>query len=201
MARKKSGLQIQLAGDWRKFHIFSAAFQGKLQQASRQATKKAVLFMLSKIDERIRSGRYKKLSPLTKLMRQMEGFGDTPLLRRGGLVRALTTDVVSAFEGNVGLLKTVKGKGGPKDFTNIGPLLHDGGRIKITAAMRRAFARRINRLAAKQGVSLLNNRGSSKNVVRIPSRPFMSEVFDDPMVAAQVEQIYFDEIRHFMRIN
>ena len=57
MARKKSGLQIQLAGDWRKFHIFSAAFQGKLQQASRQATKKAVLFMLSKIDERIRSGR------------------------------------------------------------------------------------------------------------------------------------------------
>ena len=200
MGKIRPRLSIKMNKGWRNYHLYSAAFQGKLKLASMSGTKKAVQFVLSKVDERIRSGRYKKLAPLTAMLRQMEGFGTTPLIRRGGLVRALTTDVINAFEGHVGLLKTVKGKGGEKDFTNIGVLIHDGGRIKITEKMRRAFMRRLGRLATKSGVSLLSNRGSKKNVIRIPRRAFMEEVFEDAAVAARVELIYFVEVKKFARL-
>lgn len=200
---KKQGLSIELNSGWRQFHAWAAAFDGKLEIASKIALRTAVLFIMAEIVNKIEGREFKKLSPLTRFVRGLEGYSDIPLKRTGALVRSISTDVENAFVGHVGLLK--KGKGGGRDprsgrftspdFSNIGELLHDGGRVKITDAMRRSFIRHLGRQMSKQGVRLLNNRGSKKGVLRIPPRPFIKSVMEDPRVIAKVEAMYFQAIR------
>ena len=191
---KKGGLDIKLAGDWQKYRAWTLAFQGKLNIASRIATRRAVQSALSRIVRRMKAGRYKKLAPLTLFLRQLEGYGDTPLMKTGALVRAITTDVVNDYMGQVGVLRSAKSSSG-EDFSNVALLLHDGGRIRITDAMRRSFMKRMGILAAKNGVSLLKRRGSKKNVLRIPPRRYIEEIFEDQAFITAVHQIYDKAIR------
>lgn len=190
---KKSGLTIQLGGDLAKWQKWALAFDGNLKKANERALRKAALYALSEIHNRIKSGRYEKLAPLTLLMRQLEGYGNTPLVRRGRLLRALTQDVVSQTEAHVGLtLNAFKDRKG--NISNIGELLHNGGYIKVTDAMRRAFARKLGRLASKKGVSLVPRRGSSKGRIRIKPRPYIGSVFEDQAVLKRIEEIYYEAL-------
>ena len=76
------GLNIKINGipEWKKWAL---ALDGNLKKAAERATKKATQLAIKEIQERIRAGKYTKLSPLTRLLRTMDGYGTTPLLRRG----------------------------------------------------------------------------------------------------------------------
>jgi len=190
---KKPGLSIILGGDLAKWQKWALAFDGSLKVASERALRKASLYALSEIHNKIKGGRYTRLAPLTLLLRQLEGYGSTPLVRRGRLLRALTHDVINQTEAHVGLtLNAFKDRKG--NTSNIGKLLHDGGTIRVTEAMRRAFMRKLGRLSQKKGVSLVKRRGSSKGRIRIKPRRYIGDVFEDAMVARKIESIYFESL-------
>lgn len=207
MARnlKRGGLSISLEGDWDKWRKWALAADGKLAEAAERGTKKATLYVMTEIHNRIRGAKYRKLSPLTSTIKSLEGFSQTPLVRRGALLRAITRDVISPYEGVVGINKQAKGARGRDPVTgkfttaeiaNVAYTLHEGARIRITDKMKRAFMRRITRLMKNAGGgSLMKKRGSSKGFIRIPPRPFIKDVFDDFMVLQKVQEIYNVEIR------
>ena len=195
MPKTRGGMSLKLAGDWEEWRSWTLSFQGKLRIASRLAVRRAVLSAHRRIINRIKTGRYKKLTPLTAFLRQVEGYSDTPLMKTGALVRAITTDVVNDYLGQVGVLRQAKSSNG-EDFSNVALLLHDGGRIKITEAMRRAFMRRLGYLAKKHGFTLLKgSRGSKKNVLRIAPRRYIEEVFEDQAFIKAAELIFDKAIR------
>lgn len=177
MARE--GLSFKLSGDWDKWRQWVNAFDGNLSKASERAVKKSLQFALKEIDGRIRGGKYDKLAALTRLDRRQQGFSSTPLLRTGGLIRSINTEVLDSFTGSVGLLKSSKGG------ANLGELLHDGATIPITQAMRRAFARKFGKLKA---------RSTGKTVIRIPPRRFIQNVFEDSSFSRDIEAIFRKEL-------
>ena len=190
------GIQLTLKGDWQKFRMWVAAFEGNLSKASRAAVKKSVQFALAEIDKGIRGGNYAALSSLTAQIRGMENYGNTPLLRTGGLIRAVTTEIVDDFTGIVGVKKNAStsrrgrdasGRFSSEAMANIAELLHEGTTIKITPAMRRAFAR-------KFGGRLSVSGGAGKSTIRIPPRPFIGAVFDNPAFVKRVERFFADEL-------
>lgn len=173
------GLQIKLSGDWDKWRQWVNSFDGNLSKASERAVRKSLQLALKEIDSRIRDGKYEKLAALTRLGRRMDGYGSTPLLRTGGLVRSINTEVVNSFQGSVGLVRSDKGG------ANLGELLHEGGTIPITQAMKRAFARKFGKL---------KTRSTGKTAIRIPPRRFIQSVFDDSKFQMQVEKIFRKEL-------
>lgn len=187
-----------------KFLAWSAALGGNLGKASERAMKKATLMAMTEITDRIRGGKYKKLSPLTSMMKSLEGYSQTPLVRRGALIRAISREVLTPYKGVVGINKNAKGPRGRDPVTgqftksevaNIAYTLHEGARIKITDKMRKAFARRLKILQAKNGgASMLKKRGSKKGVLRIPPRPYIKTVFEDAAFISKVETIFWEEI-------
>lgn len=182
-------IKVKLDGDWDKFHAWALAAQGNFARASRKAIRRASFSAMSRITRRIKTGKYKKLAPLTLLMRQMDNYSNTPLFKTGQLARSITSDLVSDFMGQVGVLKQAKSSSG-NEMANIALLLHNGGVIRITPKMRQAFARKLHIMAKKRGVSLLGGRGSKKGRIRIPPRRYIQEVFEDPVFIAKAQEIF-----------
>lgn len=187
-----------------KFIVFTTALSGELAPIATKAMKKATLMALTEITDRIRAGRYKKLAPLTGMMRSLDGYGQTPLIRSGALLRAITKDVLGPYSGVVGINKNARGKRGrdkqtgkftSAEIANIAETLHEGARIKITPEMKQAFARRMRAALKKNGGgSMLQRRGSSKGVIRIPPRPFIKAVFEDDAFVRKVEELFWSEL-------
>jgi len=182
-----SSFEVKLGKNWllldRKLEL---ALKGELHKQIEKGTKKSMQLVLKEIVQRIRDGKYQKLASTTLLLRSFDGHGDTPLLRTGGLIRSIATDLTNEFEGEVGLLMKRKGRG--EDFSNIGELLHDGGSVRVTDAMKRAFIRKLG------ATGLTVRPGSGTGIIRIPPRPFIKDVFDDARVQKGIEDIYFDAI-------
>lgn len=187
-----------------KFLSFLAALEGNLGKVSERAMKKATLMAMTEIQDRIRAGKYKKLAPLTSTLKSMEGYSQTPLIRTGALMRAITRDVLGPYTGVVGINKNAKGKRGrdpqtgkftAAEISNVALTLHEGARIKITDKMKKAFMRRLKMAAKKAGgASMLRRRGSSKGIMRIPPRPFIKEVFEDGAFVAKLENLFWTEL-------
>ena len=197
-------IKIQFNG-FDEFQLYLAAMHGELGRISERAMKKATLMAMTEITDRIRGGRYKKLSPLTAFLKNLEGYSSTPLIRRGALLRSITREVVTPYKGVVGVNKNAtwrKKGGGTVDLGSIALGLHEGMRIRITEKMRIAFIRKMGALRAKAGgASMLSRRGSKKNIIRIPPRPFIKEVFDDPAFIVKVEDIFWAEMTKGLGIS
>ena len=83
-----------------------------------------------------------------------------------------------------------------KDLSNIAKLLHDGGTIKITDKMRRAFMRKLGAMAKRSGVTLRQPAGGSKKSrIRIPGRKYISDVFLSTRFQLETKRIYEREIK------
>lgn len=200
--------QYQVKFKWNskmdEFTTFLAAMEGKLGKVSEKAMKKAVLMTMGEIQQRIKDGRYRKLSPLTQTLKSMEGYSNTPLIRTGALMRAITRDVIGPYTGVVGINKNAKGKRGrdpvtgrftAAEISNIAITLHEGARIRITDKMKRGFMRRMKMAAKKSGgASMLRRRGSSKGIMRIPPRPFIKDVFNDAAFVRKVEDLFWKDL-------
>lgn len=198
------GVKFKWNSEMDRFIAYLATLEGKLGSTSERAMKKATLMALTEITERIRAGKYKKLAPLTATLKSMEGYSQTPLIRTGALMRAITRDVIGPYTGVVGINKNAKGKRGrdpvtgrftAAEISNIALTLHEGARIKITDKMKRGFMRRMKMAAKKAGgASLLRRRGSSKGIMRIPPRPFIKAVFEDAAFVARIEDLFWTEL-------
>lgn len=204
---KQFGFKVEWDAGMDQFITWLAAAEGNLANIAEKSMKKATLMAMTEIQDRIRQGRYKKLAPLTATLKGMEGYSNTPLIRTGALMRAITRDVLSPYEGVVGINKNARGRKGrdPKtgqftsaEISNIAFTLHEGARIKITDKMKKAFMRRMKMAAKKSGSSLVKRRGSSKGIMRIPPRPFIKDVFDDQAFVNKIEDIFWNDLYEAM---
>lgn len=176
----KSGeLRIDLRGDWPEFQKVLAQFEGNFREASRRGIKKALLYAIREIDTRIRRGDYEKLAEITQLLKSAEGYSSVPLIRTGGLIRAISRQTVSDFRGIIGIRRSAPS-------ANVAEVLHEGTTIRITPAMRRAFVRKYGRQ--------LTRKSTGKTTIRIPPRRFIGDVFDDPAFVRQIEKIFMGEL-------
>lgn len=190
-----SGIKIEFGPETAVFQQWAAALQGNLQASVQRATKQVALYLVQEITQRIFDKKYAPNAALTIFLKEAGGYGTTPLVRTGrvgGLVRSITRELLdNDMATEVGVLTRKSGKGGRH---NIGELLHNGGTIKITAAMRRAFMRRLKAIERATGKQAPPPPGR-KAVIRIPPRPFVRDVFQDARVIANVEDIYLRELR------
>lgn len=178
-------------------NMIALAAHRKLTDGIHKGTKLAAQYVLMEVIKKIESRSYMGLAHSTLVLRAFDGYGNIPLKRTGALVRSIAREVNSAYEAEVGLLyrRAKTGNKGPDNFANIGKTLHDGSIIKITDAMRRAFARRMGAIEAASGAKFRRPAGSAgKGFIRIPPRPFIKDVFEDPQVIARIEQIYMEQI-------
>ena len=190
--------KIKLGGDFDKMRLWLASAQGKLAPIAERAMKKATLMAMTEITDRIRAGKYKRLSPLTRMLKNLEGYSDIPLIRRGALIRSISREVLSPYKGVVGVNKNAKSRSGKGKSVDVGSIalgLHEGMRIRITDKMRRAFARKMGALGKKVGgVSRMRGASGGARILRIPPRPYIKAVFEDAAFVAKVEEIFWVEL-------
>ena len=195
-----AGLSIKIRGNELKKirgYLTKLAARGELEKGIRRGTALATQYMLSDVVERIKNGKYKKLASLTLLMRRSEGHGSIPLLKKGRLIRAMSTDVVTPYRGRVGLLAGQRASSGRATFARIGPLLHDGGVVHIKY---KAWVRFMRFLAYK---GILKKDDQKETIgraqrgvnIRIPPRPFIKNPFNDRRNIAKIRQAYIQGIR------
>ena len=179
-------------------NMIHLAAHGRLQSGIEKGTKLAAQYVLAQIILKIENRSYLTLAHSTLVLRAFDGYGNIPLKRTGALVRSIAREITAYNSAEVGLLfrRAKSGKKGPDSFANIGKALHDGTTIKITDAMRRAFARRMGAIEAATGTRFRRpaGGGSGKGFIRIPGRPFIKDVFEDKDVVARIEQIYLEAI-------
>lgn len=191
---KDPAFKITFGKDFDEFRLYLAAAQGKLAPIAERAMKKATLMALTEITDRIRAGKYKRLAPLTAMLKNLEGYSNVPLIRRGALIRSISREVLSPYKGVVGVKKTGKSRGG-QSLSNIAVGLHEGMRIRITDKMRRAFARKLGAMGKKVGgVSRIGGHRGASRILRIPPRPYIKAVFEDAAFIAKVEEIFWVEL-------
>lgn len=172
------GLSIDLKGEFDKWDKYAKRFKKNIELASRAAVALAVQHALYEIDTRLRDKKYEKLATLTRLGRSMSGHSNTPLIRTGGLRRSISTEVLDAFTGVVGVNR--------QQGFNLALLLHEGGSIPITDAMRRSFMRKF---------SGLKKRSTGKTHIRIPPRRFIADVFDDSKFEQDIRRIFLKQLQ------
>lgn len=182
---------------------FSLAAHGQLNVAVGKGTKLAAQYVLAEVIKRIESRRYAPLAHRTRILRAFDGYGNIPLKRTGALVRSITREIKSETEAEIGLLvQRSAGPKGPGNFRNIGQIIHDGAVIKVTDAMRKAFARRMGAIERAAGGKFRRPAGGGSGVIRIPPRPFIKDVFEDPKVLERVTEIYVETLeKEFLLFN
>lgn len=193
MAKKSGGISFELGPGVEEWKLWALAFQGNFNKAIDKATLKAVEYVKGQVIRKIRGRGYDPLSPLTAWERKAENFGSVPLVKTGGLTRAITGEIRRSGVGAVGLNRQGTGtKSG--DLANIGKLLHDGGTIRITNKMRRAFMRRLTALLKNTKGAPPPRGAGSGTVIRIKPRRFIADVFNDKKVQAKIQEIYIAEM-------
>ena len=157
-------------------------------------------YLAKMVKQRIRTGPFQALSPLTIAARKLNGFGGTkPLNVSGELKGAVTVTPagVGGLEKFVGVLKTVraqtsfKARGGPGAYlANIGQIMEEGRTIliKVTPKMRKFL---FGVLFKKGGRPTGASSGAMRTgilVVHIPARPFIGPVFEEegPKVVGRI---------------
>jgi hypothetical protein len=166
--------------------IMTKAAEDEISAAVKLGTRRASQYVLKEIITRIKKGKYGPLSEWTRVLKEIDGYSEAALVRKGSLLRALSVSVKSEVEGEIGLLLQKIGDG---KNVNIGKVLHDGATIKMTPALKQAFARKVAAIRRKRpDVALPESKGAS--VIRIRARPFIKDVFEDPEVIAKIENIY-----------
>lgn len=195
--------EFKKKGDWKRFEI--ALEPGRYDKVMKKHVGKALelsaLFVVSMIRDGIKDGDFDENALLT---REIKG-SSKPLVDKGDLWQAITHTMVDEFRVFVGLNRTERGGGkrGKKDTYNIGITLHEGVTVKVTDKMRALFfylwlasvdpGRYERKLKGRAKELWERKKGGwrklEKGFVRIPGRPFIKAVFDDPGVKAKVEKI------------
>lgn len=171
------GASMIYGGDWDKLEKFlTYSWKNDLEAEVDKATKRGALRILSEIRKRIHDKRYTKNKLSTALNKGFTSVGaSTPLVDQGTLIRkALTYVSKGEMAWEVGVLKDMPTSDGRSKISEIVPILHEGGTVT-------------------------QKRGSKTVVIRIPPRPFLREVFDDPFMRKYVERQWEAAVRKVLK--
>lgn len=143
-------------------------------------------------------------APLTLLLKR----GNKPLVGGGksGIQKSITTKSISQNELFIGFSKNSK-------FYPKAKLIHDGGSIKVTHKMRMLFWALFLVSKGEKAPSSLSKRGkelwklnqewfplnNNTNVIKIPGRPFIEEVFKDKRVVEKARKRFIKAINRTLR--
>lgn len=147
---------ITYKGDWKKFEKFlSYSWGNELEASIAKATRMNALFLMAEIQRRIDKGMYTPNSPYT-----IERKGhDRVLIDKGRMIKSLSEHKITPMVREVGFLKDQKASRGNKTLFQIIPMLHDGHTFTIKTS-------------------------GGTRTIRIPPRPFLGGVWNDPKILA-----------------
>lgn len=196
--------EFKLTGDWRKLGALLNAprFRDRLERNMLNATKQAGMVVVAEIRRRIRARRYAPNNPFTVLMKRSSGA----LVDDGDLFAAVTSVAVNPNTVFVGILRNTVSEDG--NLANLAELLHEGGNVTVTTAMRNLFLVLARVGAGQMKKSKLSGRAAeiakqlgrrikqikplkdSTRTLHIPPRRFLSTVFKDPKVLQKIRRIW-----------
>lgn len=195
---------IVFTGDIEEFRKFTnvEAFDGTLQKHVRKALIKASLLLLKEVKQRIRDRKYEKNSTLT--IRLMGGKKDVPLAKKLNLFRAMAYKLNDMWTSEVGFLSAAKSTGGvtgdSRDIKKVVELMHSGYTINVTPKMLAAIFKSFDKQRTKKGKLTKNARetlaffqnkgGGGRSIWRVPPRPFMTDVLNDPKTDLMIRQCW-----------
>lgn len=211
-----TGLKLDVG--WVRFERFlSKASQQVVVKAADEATKVAALTAQKLVRNEISDGSYDANADLTLMIK-----GSTkPLVDKGRLFQAITNKRIKAAMYFVGILKgRGRSSGTGTDMVNIARTIHDGATIEVTSKMRGLFwslwlatrthylrgerlpisklrskrAQELARRAFRQGNTIFP-LGDNTSAIRIPSRPFIRNVFERAATKKQLQEVFAREIR------
>jgi hypothetical protein len=197
--------EFRLTGHWRKFAraIDPDRVGPALERNLQKATIVNAMYVISEIRRRIKRRAYERNSAFTVLLKR----SSTPLVDDSDLFNAVTHQVVSPTAVFVGVFRTARDEDG-KSLANLAELLHEGGVIQVTTAMRNMFALlaavgsgevskseltgRAAEIAArlKGRIKQMKPLKDSTRALVIPPRPFLRAVFKDPKVLKRVRKTW-----------
>lgn len=191
-------MEYKKRGDWKRWEL--SLEPGRYDKIMKKHVGRALeigsKFIVAEIRDGIKRGDYDENALLTV---EIKGSAK-PLVDKSDLWNAITYTMIDEFAAFIGLKQTEK-RGG-KDTYNIGIALHEGVTIKVTDKMRALFYwlwlasvddRHVKHLKGR-ALELWERKKTGwrkfeKDIVRIPGRPFLKAIFDDPGVKAKVEAI------------
>lgn len=198
---------FEIVGDFVRFEKFmiGAALKGNLEREIRKATIRNSLLVIRTVGKKIRGRGFAENSPLTLALSK----GTIPLLKEKNLLDALSFQLRSSFESEVGFLKNTKSTGGVTGSTigikKVVELMHTGYTITVTpkmiAAIMAALSGRKTKRGnltgrAKKALKALKSTqgGRGKTVWRVPPRKFMQEVFEDKDMINEIKKNWNDAL-------
>lgn len=195
--------EFRLTGDWRRFAraIDPDRLGPAVEAHVKRATIANALYVIAEIRRRIKRRAYGRNSALTILIKR----SSAPLVDDSDLFNSFTHHVINPTTVFVGVLRTSRDAAG-QNLANLAELLHEGGAVQVTEAMRNMFSLlaavgsgerskgeltgRAAELAArlKGRIKQIKPLKDSTKVLNIPPRPFFRAVFKDPKVLKKVRK-------------
>lgn len=199
-------MTLQITGEIPMKRLLNAAILGKnLDREIRRATKTASLFLIKMIIVEIKQKKYIKNSKFTLAFKSTE----IALLDEQHMIRAITHKIIDSFTSEVGLLAEGEGKeptGGKfgrssaRSMKQVIELMHTGYVVKVTrkslAAMKAALARKGTK-EAQELLAVFNSPTATtkrKGAWRVPPRPFLTRIFEDPETIVKLKKIWEDAV-------
>jgi len=164
----------------------------------RKATIKNCLYMIREIKQAIRDKNYTANAQLTLALKK----GDIPLLDEKNLFDAITYQLQSSFNAEIGIFNAQSSGGvssGPVPMRKLTELMHTGYTITVTPAMRAAIMaalmgqrnKKTKRLTGRAKASLKHmakQSGSGNKTFRVPPRPFLTAVWQRPDMQKMIQR-------------
>lgn len=191
---------FKITGDIVKFERFmiGGVLRGNLEREIKKATIKNSLLVIREVGKKIRAKDFEENSPLTLALAR----NTIPLLKEKNMLDALSFQLRSSFVSEVGFIKNAQSTGGTTGNTiemkKLVELMHTGYVIKVTPKMIAAIMAALNNRKTKRG-NLTgrarkalhaigeNEGGGGVKQFRVPPRPFMIQVFEDPRLIAEIK--------------
>lgn len=152
---------ITYSGDWKKFEQFlSYKWGSELKSAIGKATRMNTLYIIAEIQRRIEKGMYTPNSPYTI---KRKGH-DKVLIDKTRMIKSMSERRVAPMVREVGFLKNAKASRGNRMLFDVIPMLHDGHTFNVKV------------------------KGGGTRTIRIPPRPFLGNVWNDPKVHAVLQK-------------
>lgn len=193
---------VKLTGPWKKMEALLKNAGPSVEAEVRRATQFNALKVQKAIRNAIRNGNYQRNAKFTVLIK-----GSTkPLADTGELFKAITHTMISNTRAEVGVLRT-------SPHANTVVAVHEGAILPVTPAMRGLFAELANYSDGSLPYSMLSSRASeivdrSKTIgkfkalkptttrIRIPGRPFIRDVIEDPVIQAEVYKNWLNAVAY-----
>lgn len=157
MATELTG-NITFSKDWDRLEKYlSYSWESELEAAMNKALKWGSLYILGEIRRRIDAGQYVANAPWTV---KKKGF-NRPLIDKGRMIRSLHAQKRGKLSHQVGFIRDQPTSDGKSTLFKVVPMLHEGATVTMVL----------------QGRLM---------TIRIPPRPFLRDVWSDPMVQSVI---------------